>query len=154
MTTPLIIPLHRGSSALGEARKEVMKDINFIGLRPPSHLLIEGDDPRDAYKKAFKHHCQKKNYAFLFYSDLSSQSRLLVEELQSLGNMTLYIPNLANLSPKEAQALLQLMEKRSEKSPTLVAGTSHNSQAMLPIQDRLKEQLLSGQDSPHCSDHP
>ena len=148
-----IVHPRRGSSTLGEVRKEAMKDINFVGPRPPSHLLIEGDDHLEAYKKAFKHHCQKKNYAFLFYSDLNNQSRLLVESLQSLGNTTLYIPNLANLSPKEVQALLQLIEKRSEKGPTLVCGTPHNSQTMLPIQDRLKEQLLSSQDSRHRSTH-
>lgn len=149
-----IVHLRRGSSTLGEVRKEAMKDINFVGPRPPpSHLLIEGDDHLEAYKKAFKHHCQKKNYAFLFYSDLNNQSRLLVESLQSLGNTTLYIPNLANLSSKEAQALLELIEKRNEKSPTLVGGAPHNSQTMLPIQDRLKEQLLSSQDSPHRPAH-
>lgn len=117
------------------------RDIDFEV--PSSYVLIEGKEPFEIYTMALSHHYHQKSYAFLFYSDLDTQSRVNIKSLQSLGNISVYIPDITTLSQVEAEALLNLL-KASERVPTLIGGKPRNSQSMTLTQSELKQQLGTG----------
>lgn len=134
-----IIPL----LSIRTSRGPRLNKIDFWGRTPPSYLLIEGFNHKEIYKSAFKYHYNKSRYAFLHYSDLDIQSHKAMETLKSLGNVTLYIPDMAELSDKDTEILMQLLDNPKE-APSLICGIiRHHFQpkAMTPKQRELMERL-------------
>ena len=121
-----------------------IQDIDFWHRVSPSHIFIEGSSEMEIYKLALSYHHKKRRQAFVCYSDLEKIARCHQESLKSLGNITLYIPRLTELSLLETKALIQLIEDLG-KTPSLVVGNfveGLSSVAYFP-QIQLKKYLLN-----------
>ena len=124
--------------------KEISRinETDFWGQTPSLHLLVEGPRDQEIYKLALQFHCYRRSYAFLYYSDLDTPSRCSLKSLESLGNITLYIPNLTDLSHEEVEVLIQLLDS-PDKVPSLICGlpVDHHSRTIDPTQKILMGRL-------------
>lgn len=95
--------------------------------------LIEGADPLEIHKMASELHDQSSRYAFVNYQDLDKNERLMPSELLELGAITLFVPNVLELSRSEQQVLKYIASLATEERPLMMVGS------LLPYAELLSE---------------
>lgn len=85
--------------------------------------LIEGTDSLEIHKMALELHSQSSRYAFLDYSEIDSKKRLVPSELLEMGAVTLFIPNILELSRYEQQVLRHIVDQDTLNRPLLMVGS-------------------------------
>ena len=85
--------------------------------------LIESKYVSEVHKMAMELHSHSMRYAFLEYRDLDKETRHSLPALLKLGAITLFIPSVLDLTLKEQEVLLSLMQENSVQRPLLMVGT-------------------------------
>lgn len=87
-------------------------------------FIIEGRNPDDIHKMAFELHYQSGRYAFLSIDDLDWNTLRTPADINNLGAMTMFVPDLNNLPMAIQEILLEYMRApRTKDSPQIIAGT-------------------------------
>jgi hypothetical protein len=86
--------------------------------------LIEGAFVSEIHKLALELHGQSHRYVFMEYRDLSQEARENVDELLSLGGISLFVPNILDLDPRAQSVLLELTSHNTLHRPLLMVGST------------------------------
>jgi hypothetical protein len=111
-----VIPMRRRESPQGHAagpRWTIRRD-----------CLVEAKSIGEAHKMATELHAHSFRYAFLEFRDLDSKQRQWIPDLLGLGCLTIFVPDLLQLSLHEQKVLLELTGFNSENRPLLMVGTT------------------------------
>lgn len=85
--------------------------------------LIEGTDFEEIHKMALELHTQSSRYAFLDYTEIDAQKRMIPSELLEMGAITLFIPNILELTRYEQQVLRHIIDQDTLNRPLLMVGS-------------------------------
>lgn len=113
-----VIPIRRGLNIRPKPFQAV-RDRRWI-LR--IDCLIESERAQDIHKMAMELHSHSHRFAFLEYAALSRNCRLNLSELKQLGSVSLFIPNILDLSLEEQTVLAALVRENSLQRPLLMVG--------------------------------
>jgi hypothetical protein len=98
-------------------------------LRTRFHLpcVIDSIDADDARKLAFEIHQQSGRYAFLSINELDETCFNSIEDLQVIGPVTIFVPELRSLTKTQVQFFNQYFETgdRTSESPQFVVNVSN-----------------------------
>jgi hypothetical protein len=98
--------------------------------------LIESVRPYDILKMALEVHDHSRRFAFIYFHHLEESVRTNAYELQKLGNISLYVPDITKLNDGELFALLNFLKgERTKNSPQIIAGSTVLIQSV--VQHRL-----------------
>ncbi len=86
--------------------------------------LIESRQIAEIHKMALELHSQGNRYAFIEYRNLNRTTRLSLLDLLSLGQITLFIPSILDLTLAEQGILKRLIHLESLERPLVIAGTT------------------------------
>src|SRR5262249_24069950 len=96
-------------------------------------FLIECNKPEDIFKMALEIHTRAARYAFLTFADLHASALADPKSIDSLGQVTIFIPELSLLTFAQQDCLLQYFEQsRSAEGPQFISGST------LPLQELKK----------------
>jgi hypothetical protein len=113
-----VIPLRRVGTAYVPARRNDRRWILKLDC------LIESKYVSEIHKMAMELHSHSGRYAFVEYRDLNPSQRKNVSELLSMGAISLFIPDILELTPEEQKTLLALMSVETVQRPLLMAGAT------------------------------
>jgi hypothetical protein len=119
-TPPNVIPLRRKAPTPAPSRS-AFRDERRWQLR--MDCLIEANYLSEIHKMAFELHTHSQRYAFVDYRDLDASKRVVRDELCSMGLITIYVPDILELSVNEQQALYEMMKTEISERPLLMVGT-------------------------------
>lgn len=88
-----------------------------------THVFLEGINQQDMLKAALDLHCISKRYIFIHLESLQSCVKNNPDELMKLGDISIFIPELANLSNQETLSLIDLIRVNPLESPTILSGS-------------------------------
>lgn len=95
-------------------------------------ILIQGQNDYDISRLALEIHYSLDRMAFLHYGDLDLATRIQVSELKSLGSISLFVPNIMELSRTEKSTLIDMCAETGRKDiPLIIAGTTSTYQVLL-----------------------
>lgn len=115
-----------------------------VKLNPPPALnfpfLIQSSSAEDIFKMALEIHSQSQRYAFLSLNDLDPTALESVKKINGLGEITVFIPDIAGVTAlQQAQLELYYSSPRDKISAQFVAGST------LPIGELKKSNKVSSQ---------
>lgn len=113
-----VIPFRRSSlnqNLLSTPRKRWMLRLD---------CLIEAVSVAEVLKMAVELHAQSSRYAFIEYCELDARTRLTPSDLLGMGAITLFIPDLLDLSQYEQQVLRHIVEQDTLNRPLLMVGST------------------------------
>lgn len=115
---------------LTEYLDEKNEEIEEESFEPETVICLEAKNPHLIPRLAYEIHEVSQRWAFLKYSDIQEQVRN-VQDLISLGSLTLMVEDVLTLSPEHQQIIEQFL-KNSEKTekPLLVIGTSSHIESL------------------------
>jgi hypothetical protein len=91
--------------------------------------FIEGPTASDILKMAIEIHDFSKRYAFLHFSELSSEARIHSSALSELGAVSIFIPEVSALEPRETACILKYLENfRTVHGPQFIGGSLFSSE--------------------------
>jgi hypothetical protein len=85
--------------------------------------LIESTSASDIHKMALELHLHSRRFAFLEFGDLDPHKRISSQDLLAMGAITVFIPNILEVSKEEQLALNDLMQVNGINRPLLMVGT-------------------------------
>lgn len=85
--------------------------------------LMEGPNVDDLHKMATEIHEQGRRIAFINYSTLEIHQRQSISQLLGLGPITLYVPNILQLSLYEQEILRHVILQETAQRPLLMVGS-------------------------------
>lgn len=98
-------------------------------------FLIEAPTKEDAFKMALEVHGRSRRFAFLDFSQMDLRARTRLDELQKLGNISLFINELSLLKDEEIFCLTTyLKQKPSPQRPQIIAASSQKIKCLLEKQ--------------------
>ncbi|MES2962384.1 MAG: hypothetical protein V4760_00745 [Bdellovibrionota bacterium] len=107
-------------------------------------LLLQVDPTFPLHRVALEIHNMSRRWAFLSLTDLPSDILSSKENLQQLGGITLFIPDLAKLSTEQQIRLAEyLAMKPTDDAPQVVAG----------VVEQVEQLELSGRLMAHLTEH-
>jgi hypothetical protein len=86
--------------------------------------LIESRHISEIHKMAVELHTQSFRYAFVEYRDLDRSQRMQLTELLKMGAISLFVPDILELSASEQKVLRSLAELDTIQRPLLMVGTT------------------------------
>ncbi|MCB0357380.1 MAG: hypothetical protein KDD40_10250 [Bdellovibrionales bacterium] len=99
--------------------------------------LIEAKNRYDIHKMALEVHDFSRRMAFVFFNMLEENVRQSYKDWETLGNISLFIPDISLLKDEEIFNLINFLKgARTQDSPQIIAGSS------LQIKDILDKELL------------
>lgn len=100
--------------------------------------LIHCANQLDILRMSIEVHSLSKRYAFVQFSEIDSCARLSASALHQMGPLTIFIPNICQLTQGEQQALIEFFNSyRSHQSPQVIAGT------LIPQLELKRSQLVN-----------
>ncbi len=105
---------HRGGATFETDRRYLLK----------LDCLIEGKNVEEIHKMAMELHTQGSRMAFLDYTKLEPAQRQSISQLLGMGAITLYIPNLLDVTPLEQEILRHVILQDTLQRPLLMVGTT------------------------------
>lgn len=84
--------------------------------------LIEASDTEEVRRMAMEIHAQSSRVAFVEHKDLDSNARQSITQLLNLGPITLFIPDILELSLFEQEILRHLLRQPVQQRPLLMVG--------------------------------
>ncbi len=112
---------------------------------PPFNFpfFIEALDPEDIFKMAVEIHTRSERYAFVSIQDVNPDVFVKIESIQALGEMTVFIPDVAALTPQQQQQVACYYDGvRDKTGPQFIAGTTENF-AKLKADPNMNTEFLS-----------
>lgn len=102
--------------------------------------LIEGNNPDNIHALALElHTCIPGQIAFVHFSQLNESVTSNVEQLKSLAGVTIFIPNLFELSPAQVEVLVRFLQKPVQKTGNENSNTeAHMDSAIEATLDDIK----------------
>jgi len=118
-----VIPLHRARPAIGmPAFSPKRKSKKRWVLK--QDCLLESTSLGDIHKMALELHDHSQRNIFMNYLDLEKECRKNLSELISLGSISLFVPNILDLSKQEQEVLRGLASTATENRPLLIVGAN------------------------------
>lgn len=106
------------------------EDILEESLEPETVICLEAKNPNLIPRLAFEIHEVSQRWAFLKYTDIQEQVRT-VQDLISLGSLTLLVEDILTLNPEHQQIIEQFLEnKEKSEKPLIVIGTSSHIESL------------------------
>lgn len=141
-----VIPLHRSSRARHQRHLQVIETPAPVPAAAiplvSKPLLIEIREDFPLHKIAIEIHQLSGRWAFISVNDLPEDIFSSKENLQQLGAVTLYIPQLAHLTTNQQLKLAEyLASEPTEDMPQIIAGTDESANS-LKESKRVLEHLL------------
>lgn len=116
-----VIPLRRPPEAKKTSAFSRVNDKRWI-LR--LDCLIESKYISEIHKMAMELHAQSRRYAFLEYRDLDLKARNSLQDLLAMGSISVFVPNILDLTAQEQDVLCRLMQVESVQRPLLMVGST------------------------------
>ncbi|NJL25905.1 MAG: hypothetical protein HC902_12555 [Calothrix sp. SM1_5_4] len=104
--------------------------------------LIEAPHISEIHKMALELHYQGSRYAFVEYRDVDAERRCNLEDLLNMGTISLFVPDLNELSEREQATLGELVARDSASRPLLLAGSTR-SYSELRAEGKVNPELLA-----------
>lgn len=86
--------------------------------------LIESLSNEDIQKMALELHSNSQRVAFVHYQDLERNIRLNLSELINVGEVSLFVPSILDLSKEEQEILRAMIELDPDERPLIMAGAN------------------------------
>lgn len=116
-----VIPLRRGPFLERVPSPKPARDKRWM-LK--LDCLIESQYISEIHKMALELHSHSNRYAFVEYRDLSHTCRASLTDLLDLGTISLFVPSVLDLRPREQAVLAELTKQRNLERPLLMVGAT------------------------------
>lgn len=103
--------------------------------------LIEGPEVEEIHKMAMELHTQGSRMAFLDYTKLEPSQRQSISQLLGLGAITLYVPNILDVTSYEQEILRHVILQNTLQRPLLMVGST-KSYSDLRLDGQVDAELL------------
>lgn len=117
-----VVPLRRRAGGATRVRPTSFSTDRKWTLR--LDCLIEAQFVSEVHKMAVELHAHSGRPSFVDFRDLDAARRLEISSLLSLGNLTLFIPDVLFLKPEEQATLGHLTALDPTDRPLVMAGTT------------------------------
>ena len=103
-------------------------------MGPNTPVLIEANSHDDILKMAVEIHERSQRYAFIQFDQLSDSARLNSSELHGMGRISLFIPDLVELTSAETLTLIHFINtSTSSDCPQIIVGTLLRSEQLMQM---------------------
>lgn len=120
---------------LGLSKQKINNFTGSEAVKVP--CLLESKSSDDMLRMALEVHEQSDSFAFLSFHQLETEVRNCSHSIASLGNITLFIPNIIKLTDSEIFSLVRFLKSRKPSGdPHIIAGST------IPIRTLQNQQLL------------
>jgi len=98
-------------------------------------FMIEGSNFEDILRMAIEIHEQSRRYAFVHFDQLNHDVRTSFEGLESVGHVTLFVPDICALKDSEIFTMVSFMKsERTKESPQFIVGSVRTLKSVLERQ--------------------
>ena len=103
---------------------------------------IESENFDDILKMAIEIHEHSRKHAFLYFDDLNLEVRIDASEINQLGEICLFVPEVTDLKSEEQAALVDFFDNyRTDGSPQLIVGSVTPFLEVMRVSDVRKDLL-------------